>query len=224
MKNELYRLNEKTLKYEPVHITEQSAKRSNTLAGWLLGSMVVVITVAAVALSLVTTMQREHYEELIGGIRESDAAVIDSIGDEMSIERAIAKYTLTASTESISDSAVWQLLQDIHAWYPEIIMAQYKIESTSGTSNVAVNAHNLFGMKKVSGKRKVYTTQEKHTDYHSYGVYKNWQMSVIDRVLYERFLFSFRKPTRTEYLKMLYGYAEDPDYFNKIDSLAKKYT
>jgi hypothetical protein len=52
-------------------------------------------------------------------------------------------------------------------------------------------------------------------------MYLNWQHSVLDRILWDRWVFK-QKPTRDQYLDKLENiYAEDPDYRAKIVRIAK---
>ena len=56
-----------------------------------------------------------------------------------------------------------------------------------------------------------------------YSKYKNWELSVIDRVLWELYVFNYKKPTKKEYLKKLKSYAEDEHYLDKIGKIADTY-
>ena len=73
--------------------------------------------------------------------------------------------------------------------------------------------HNLYGMKKVYKRQ---TTQ--HGELNGYGVYDNWCLSVLDRLLWDMFTFKNIKPTKEEYLNALKraNYATDPDYIKKL--------
>lgn len=122
-----------------------------------------------------------------------------------------------------NDSIVFNYIKSCKAWYPEIIMAQYKIESASGASDLAVNANNFFGMRPVQGKRKSYTTQRHGDSYNGYAVYDNWKLSILDKILWEHFRFNEDKPDIETYLKAHANYAEDEEYIKKIKQVAKKY-
>ena len=54
-----------------------------------------------------------------------------------------------------------------------------------------------------------------------YGVYNNWQLSVLDRILWDAFTFE-EQPTEDEYLKTLKSYVQDSSYITKIKSMIKK--
>lgn len=219
----LYYYNGERLRYEPLPPKETksyyNAKR-NTIITAACGGIVIL---SMLALGITYTAKINHYSDEVNGIHTEYSALLDSINDEMCIEKLIAQYAIDATVTDVTDDDLWQLLVDARAWYPEYIMAQYKIESGGGTSKMATEANNLFGMRKVGGKRKSYTTQEKHSDYYTYGRYKNWQLSALDRILYERFYFAHRKPDRETYLKMLASYAVDTEYLAKVEAASAKY-
>ena len=215
----LYYFNRETLKYEKISAEEQVSIAHNKRLVTCLITACGFFLLCIIGATILHVVECDGWKKDMEAVRVAHATEIDSIRAEQNIDKYIAIYSISSETDDITDDEIATLLDKIGAWYPDIVLAQYKIESASGTSAVARNAHNLFGMKKVSGKRKTYTTQERHTDYHGYGVYKNWQMSLIDRVLFERFYFSHKKPSREEYKKMLNGYAEDPEYSIKIENV-----
>lgn len=137
----------------------------------------------------------------------------------------IAQATLEGKKNiHFNDSIVFAYIVSCKAWYPDIIMAQYKIESTSGTSDVAKNANNFFGMRPVSGKRKHYTTQRHGDSYCGYAVYDNWKLSILDKILWEHFRFNGVKPDKETYLKAHLNYAEADEYLKVVKKVAAKYT
>ena len=119
--------------------------------------------------------------------------------------------------EPTTDSIIG-LLTEVGAWYPEYIMAQAVLESATFTSEIYRVNNNLFGMKQVS--RRSTTQTGKKTDKASYGHYTNWQMSVLDRVLWDLHRFE-TKPTREEYEKALMQYAEDSNYISKLNKIIR---
>ena len=142
---------------------------------------------------------------------ESDNKILeDKIQQEeqmLSLEYSIG-YWFINQPEQINDSILYVFLKDNNAWYPEILLKQAKIESGNYTSNVYMNANNLYGMKKV-GKRQ--TTQLNNT-YNGYGCYTNWCESVLDRMLWDIFYFKNIKPSKEEYIKAMNIYAEAENY------------
>jgi hypothetical protein len=137
----------------------------------------------------------------------------------------IAQATLEGKKDiPFNDSIIFDYIVSCKAWYPDIIMAQFKIESTSGTSDVAKHANNFFGMKPVGGKRKHYTTQRHGDSYYGYAVYDNWKLSILDKILWEHFRFNGVKPDKETYLKAHLNYAEADEYLKIIKKTAKQYT
>ena len=146
---------------------------------------------------------------------KSDNAVLtEKIQQEeqvLSLEYSIG-YWFINTPEEINDTVLYQFLLDNNAWYPDILLKQAKIESANYTSDVYKNTNNLYGMKKV-GKRQ--TTQVNNT-YKGYGCYNNWCLSVLDRMLWDVFVFNGEKPSREKYLKAMSIYAEDKNYLTKL--------
>lgn len=135
------------------------------------------------------------------------------------LEYLAGKYHISP-TKSWSDSTVYDIIEECGAWYPDIVMAQYIIESGSGSSNLARQANNLFGMR-VAQRRP--TTQLSGVDRNSYGVYLNWEHSIIDRVIWEQWLWKGQQPGREEYINKISSiYAEAPDYKTKIEGTSDK--
>lgn len=131
--------------------------------------------------------------------------------EQLSLEYSIG-YWFINNPKEINDTVLYQFLLDNNAWYPDILLKQAKIESANYTSNVYKNTNNLYGMRKV-GKRQ--TTQLNNV-YNSYGCYNNWCLSVLDRMLWDIFVFKGEKPSEEEYLKAMSIYAEDKNYINKL--------
>ena len=59
--------------------------------------------------------------------------------------------------------------------------------------------------------------------YNGYAIKLNWQHSIIDRILWDRYMFKNKKPNKTDYIKSLSIYAEDPDYISKLKQVLIKY-
>jgi hypothetical protein len=126
---------------------------------------------------------------------------------ELALEHSIG-YWFINQPEQINDSILYAFLKDNNAWYPEILLKQAKLESGNYTSDVYINANNLYGMKKV-GKRQ---TTQLNTTYKGYGCYTNWCESVLDRMLWDVNRFNNIKPTEEEYLEAMSIYAETENY------------
>lgn len=148
---------------------------------------------------------------------------LDEVKRDDLIHTIIGRYVTDGHKTLLSDSSVYNLCVECGAPFPELIVAQYKLESATGTSPLALNANNLVGMKVVRGKRP--TTQIKGKDWNGYGVYHNWQLCIIDRILLENWNFKGRPfPDETEYRRWVSSrYAEDEDYLSKLDSIVKTF-
>lgn len=134
----------------------------------------------------------------------------------------IGAYTIiNESVTKPTKDNVAALVSICDCWYPDVIMAQYQLESACGTSQVAKRNNNLFGMRKAFTRKSV---RCRTFDKAGYAVYNNWQLSVIDRIFWEEHEFHNIKPTREEYLaKIKRIYAEDQNYISKIERIAADY-
>lgn len=142
---------------------------------------------------------------------------------ELNVEILAGKYATLRTPAPTDMNEVYKMCVQSGAWYPEIIMAQYIIESGSGTSQVAANARNFYGMKYIGTKGRP-TLQIPHMNVNGYGMYLNWQHSILDRVLWDDYVFNKTIPSREQYLNKISGiYAEDPDYIDKILRIANKW-
>jgi uncharacterized FlgJ-related protein len=83
-----------------------------------------------------------------------------------------------------------------------LIKKQYRIESSYLKSNLVKTNNNLFGMK-ASSRKHTYKNIK-----NGYANYSTWQMSVLDRLMYEIYVGTSLK-----------GYAEDVRYFEKLNDI-----
>lgn len=128
----------------------------------------------------------------------------------LSLEYSIG-YWFIHTPDKITDSTLYTLLVENGAWYPDILLKQAKLESSTYTSNLCRNNNNIYGMKEVHSRP---TTQRGGRN--GYGFYDNWCLSALDRLLWDIFRFDNEKPSEEEYLKAMRIYAEDTDYIRKI--------
>ena len=177
-------------------------KRQYTLIICILGFITILNLTLALVMAKIADNKERIIEELSIKIKQDESI--------LSLEYSIGSWFIN-TPEEVNDSTLYQFLLDNNAWYPDILLKQAKIESGNYTSNVYRNSCNLYGMRKV-GKRN--TTQR--GVYNGYGVYDNWCLSVLDRMLWDVFYFKNKKPTEEEYLKAMSVYAEDENYINKL--------
>jgi hypothetical protein len=133
----------------------------------------------------------------------------------ITLEQEIGHYMLQPNSE-VNDSILYRFLKSNNVWFPDILLAQAKLESGNYSSSIYRRNNNLYGMKECS-KRQTTQTSIKS----GYGVYNNWQLSALDRLLWDVFTFK-EKPTEDEYLEALKSYVQDPGYIAKIKSMIKK--
>lgn len=175
-----------------------------------LGAVIALLVVLVVYKEIqISTLQSEYDEiENVLALTERDAT----------LEQLAGTYLLCGRTEIEDSDGIYEFIQTCGACYPDIIMAQCIIESGGGTSVLARDANNLFGMKRVTTRP---TTQV--GDVRGYGKYANWQSSVIDRCLWDAYVFKDGVPDREVYLNKIRAvYAEDRNYIAKIEKVIKQ--
>lgn len=140
---------------------------------------------------------------------------------DLNVELLAGRYATSRTLVPTDMNEVYKMCVQSGAWYPEIIMAQFIIESGTGTSRLAKKARNFYGMKYIGTKGRP-TLQIPNENVNGYGMYLNWQHSILDRVLWDDWVFSKTKPeTREAYLAKINGvYAEDPNYIKKVLAIA----
>lgn len=137
-----------------------------------------------------------------------------------SVERIQVVYDIN---DPFSEQKVLDYLKELHVKYPNIAIAQMKLESANGTSLVFREGNNLFGMK-MAEKRP--TTALGTRNNHAY--YNHWRQSVIDYALWQSFVSNPENISSEEEWLNYVGrmYAEDNSYRKKLviirDSLIKK--
>jgi hypothetical protein len=143
---------------------------------------------------------------------------------DLNIEILAGRYATSRTTVPDDLDEVYKMCVQSGAWYPEIIMAQFIIESASGKSFLAKKARNFYGMKYIGTKGRP-TLQIPNMNTSGYGMYLNWQHSILDRVLWDDWRFNKTKPqTREQYLNRIDGvYAEDPNYIAKVVKIAAQW-
>ena len=120
--------------------------------------------------------------------------------------------------DDFSEEKFAKLLKDLNIKYPEVVMAQARLESQRYSSNIFIQNHNLFGMKKPN---KRITTAKGTRFKHAY--YDHWRESVYDYAFYQA-TYLKRAKTRQEYLNILsQSYAEDPLYISKLNNVIEKH-
>jgi uncharacterized FlgJ-related protein len=130
---------------------------------------------------------------------EKELLVIDLQRDEFSQEKLI------------------ELLIKLKVKFPDIVLAQARLETGAYKSKIFRENHNLFGMKEAS--RRINTAVG--TQYnHAY--YEHWRESVYDYAFYQCRYFG-SVSSESQYISSLgQSYAEDPDYVQKLKNEINK--
>lgn len=98
--------------------------------------------------------------------------------------------------------------------YPDIVLAQAKIETGNFTSVIFRENNNLFGMKVARSRPTTAVGKSRN-----HAVYETWLLSLIDYKLWQDRMIH-RAPTKRKYLEYLSrNYAEDKTYVRKIKNL-----
>ena len=135
------------------------------------------------------------------------------------IHYLIGKYTIQQNSDIITKDSLYSLLDESEIWYPDVTFAQIVQESSMGKLVPDGNSNNLIGMK--------FPTRRETTAYgkteSGYAKYKNWQLCVLDKILWDYTMFGYKKPSRDVYIdKIQCIYAEDPNYLSRLEGIIKK--
>ena len=186
-----------------------------TLAGLLVSFVLLSMVVAHL-------FTEYHYQKIDEITAEANAIETKIAKDEL--HYLIGYLYLQTDTVKPNEDTVYNFIMDCNSWFPEYIMAQAVIESGCGTSELAKKANNLFGMRYIDqSKPHRPTTQIQGVNCNGYGAYKNWQLSVVDRILWEISRYKSVKPSLEKYQNGFCSYAEAENYKTTLINLANKY-
>lgn len=130
-----------------------------------------------------------------------------------SLEVGSASFTRRAEIP-FSTANMLKMMTDIGIAYPDIVMAQAKIETGHFTSKVFKENNNLFGMK-LPEKRNTTAVGEQH----NHAMYTSWKQSVIDYKIWQDRVLTKVK-SRRAYLKYLHKhYATNKQYVKLIKKM-----
>lgn len=85
------------------------------------------------------------------------------------------------SNDPYTEVKLREYLIQLHIKYPEVALAQFKLETNSGKSNIFLQGNNLFGMKLASSRPT--TALGSFDRGHAY--YSHWRQSVIDYAIWQ---------------------------------------
>lgn len=131
----------------------------------------------------------------------------------ISVEVGGAKFASSIEMP-FSVANMLKLMDNIGVAYPDIVLAQARLETGNFTSKVFKSNNNLFGMKLAKARNTTAIgEQNSHADYAS------WRQSIIDYKLWQDRVVAKYK-TRRAYLKYLSeNYAEDKKYIDKLKQM-----
>ena len=130
-----------------------------------------------------------------------------------SLEVGSASFTRRAELP-FSPSNVLATMNEIGILYPDIVMAQAKIETGHFTSKVFKENNNLFGMR-LPRQRSTTAIGEQY----KHAQYTSWRQSVIDYKIWQDRVLTKVK-SRKAYLKYLSKYyATDKQYVTLIKQM-----
>ncbi len=138
--------------------------------------------------------------------------------EEYKIHYYIGKYAIKKNSQITKDSVI-RLLNDCGIWYPDLVFAQIVQESSIGKHTPEGNSNNLVGMKYAKSRETTAYASTKD----GYGKYKNWELCVLDRALWDYAFFGYKKPSREAYKQKLSElYAQDKNYIFKLETIIRK--
>jgi hypothetical protein len=116
--------------------------------------------------------------------------------------------------ELVSPAGIYGYMKEIGIKYPEIVWSQVALESQF-KSNICLENHNYFGMKKASCRPNVQTGENL-----GHATYRNWKMSVLDYALWQSSTGVWKLKSEVAYFNYLSErYAEDPSYALKVKEI-----
>ena len=157
-------------------------------------------------------------------MKDSMQLIIDEAKTETEVtilHATIGKLSIMRGKPQLpSKDSLWKFIKSMDPWYPEYIMAQAIQETSCGVNCRQSGSHNMFGMT-VPSKRETTATNVGSGD--RYARYLSWELGVVDRILWELYVFHGKKPSEKEYVAKLSDYAEAYGYTEKITQIAKEY-
>jgi uncharacterized FlgJ-related protein len=123
-------------------------------------------------------------------------------------------YEVYRRINILSENTLLFKMKQIGILYPEIVLAQAKIETGNFTSVIFIENNNLFGMK-LPYRRQTTAVGENR----NHAKYTDWIQSIRDYKLWQDQMIH-KAPTKRAYLAYLRrNYAEDKNYIKKIKQL-----
>ena len=121
-------------------------------------------------------------------------------------------------SDPYSEQKVKDYLLQLHVKFPQVALAQMKLESANGTSKIFKENNNLFGMR--NAVRRPTTSLG---DKNNHAFYAHWRQSILDYALFQSFVSNTENMDSEESWIQYIGrnYAEDTSYINKLRKIIK---
>ena len=126
-------------------------------------------------------------------------------------------YAIPTSNDPFEETKMKDYLLELKVKFPNVAIAQSKIETGNYESSIFKESYNLFGMKEPNVRpTTAIGTMRNHA------IYKDWRSSCIDYALWQA-RFCSKISTEDEYIVYLGSvYAEDRQYEIKLRRLLNK--
>ena len=166
----------------------------------------------AIEMMLLTEKYNEASKQLEEALKELEYSRWDK-----KLHNVIGYYSVKPNSKIDKDTLYSFLNSHSDVFlYPDIIYAQVVLESSVGKSDLYKRSNNLIGMNYPVSRE---TTAIGRTN-NGFATYKNWQMCVLDRPLWDKIMFRDKLPNRSEYIaKLRQRYAADPKYIERINHI-----
>lgn len=145
------------------------------------------------------------------------------ITEEMKSQTERAFFYYQIRYMSFSEELLVKCLEYEGVKFPDIVLLQSRLETGFYSSDIFLNANNLFGMKYPSRRPTVATGT-----YKEHAKYDHWSDSVVDYVLWQEYYQSRgymieEGGDNDSYLVFLkcIPYAQDPRYISKLVTLSQ---
>lgn len=237
---------EKTVNFEGVDYTYYYVTQDGTGIGWLESNALRIYKLTSESETITETntvdMVLQRYGITIEYLKEQNPTInfdlpwnelIYLAPDEVSyVEPIDLPYGISETTKNlIRDLAGYRRILLQEGLYPSVMMAQAMLESSYGTSALAVEDYNLFGVKGTyNGVGATYNTQEDagggsmytiQASFRKYPSYKESVLDYIDLIANSGIYQATGKASAQESLQAIKdgGYATDSAYVSKVMSV-----
>jgi len=123
-------------------------------------------------------------------------------------------FILPKRNDNFSERNLYHYLREVDIKYPEIVMAQAKLESGYFNSRLFKEQNNIFGMQ-LPKQRQTTAVGAKN----GYAVYKSWKHSVMDYKLWQNGMIG-KIHNHNQYFSYIFrNYAQDTNYVKHLKKI-----